>query len=475
MKTWGVGERARFVTDFAKQLLRTNSEPVMVILEEADAFIPQRPAKGEEAMLGEMDRMVRWGRSSGIGCTLITQRSAKVNKDVTTQAETLIAFRTTGPQDRDAIDNWIKFHAGEAKRDELLSTLPELATGTAWVWSPEWLDVFDRYAFRRRTTYDSASTPKVGEKRPKPKELAPVDLEKLRGQMAATIERAKAEDPRELRRQIAALKRELEDPRNSPAPSRPQPKVIEKPVLKEAQLKRLEADLVRFDKAAERLTTAWGVIRELADRLAANGKLIAAAIDQTRQPLAGRREERTSRAVSLGVTPAPPSRGMGSRGRQSIASGNGDAALGRAERAILAAAVQRLPKSSSRAQLAVLSGYSIKSSSFANALGALRSQGLIAGAGDDNRATDAGAAALGAFDPLPTGDELVRYWQGQLGKAEAALLEVFVRHYPHDVDKDTLSKESGYSASSSSFANALGKLRTLELVTGLRASEELFV
>ena len=255
MKSWGVAERARFVTDFAKQMLKTNSEPVMVVLEEADAFIPQRPAKGEEAMLGEMDRMVRWGRSSGIGCTLITQRSAKVNKDVTTQAETLIAFRTTGPQDRDAIDNWIKFHAGEDRRDELLSSLPALPTGTAWVWSPEWLEVFDKFAFRRRTTFDSGATPKVGEKRPQPKQLAAVDLERLRGQMAATIEKAKAEDPRELRRQIADLTKQLAAKVSDRFTKAVAPKSVEKFVLKDGQLARAEKLLERIDQLANKYST----------------------------------------------------------------------------------------------------------------------------------------------------------------------------------------------------------------------------
>jgi hypothetical protein len=35
-----------------------------------------------------------------------------------------------------------------------------------------------------------------------PKNLADVDLDALKGQMAATIEKAKADDPRELRKQI---------------------------------------------------------------------------------------------------------------------------------------------------------------------------------------------------------------------------------------------------------------------------------
>jgi hypothetical protein len=242
----------------------------MMVLEEADAFIPQRPAKGEEAMLGAMDRLVRWGRGSGVGCTIITQRSAKVNKDVTTQAETLIAFRTTGPQDRDAIDNWIKHHAGDERREEVLSTLPALPTGTAWVWSPEWLEFFGRAAFRRRATFDSAATPKVGQKVRPPKELAAVDLARLRTQMADTVEKAKADDPRELRKTIAALK--AENSKLSKSSIRPEclTKTVEKPVIKDAQIVALETAAARANKAIEKAAAMLGKPwRALHEQLAA--------------------------------------------------------------------------------------------------------------------------------------------------------------------------------------------------------------
>jgi len=268
MKEWGVAERARFVTDFAKRLLQVNTEPVHMVLEEADAFIPQRPAKGEEAMLGAMDRLVRWGRQSGVGCTIVTQRSAKVNKDVTTQAETLIAFRTTGPQDREAIDAWIKYHAGDEKRQEVLETLPTLPNGTAWVWSPEWLGVLKQVAVRRRQTFDSAATPKVGQKPVQPKKLAAVDLERLRTQMAETVEKAKADDPRELRKTIAELRKELAGAQQKVAD--PQQKVarrVEVPVLKDSQVKRLETVLTRMTAEANRhgkaMALFWGNLDEV--------------------------------------------------------------------------------------------------------------------------------------------------------------------------------------------------------------------
>src|SRR5205807_1692804 len=101
--------------------------------------------------------------------------------------------------------NWIKFHAGEAKRQEVLTTLPVLDDGQAWVWSPEWLEVLRKLTFRRRETYDSAATPKPGQKRPAPKRLAPVDLERLRTKMAGTIEKAEATSVPKLQAKIREL------------------------------------------------------------------------------------------------------------------------------------------------------------------------------------------------------------------------------------------------------------------------------
>jgi hypothetical protein len=80
----------------AKEALRT---PVMVIIDEADAIAPQKPNPGEERMLGAAEDIVRRGGQRGIGCTMITQRTAVLNKNVLTQCEMLVALRTISPQD----------------------------------------------------------------------------------------------------------------------------------------------------------------------------------------------------------------------------------------------------------------------------------------------------------------------------------------------------------------------------------------
>jgi uncharacterized protein len=91
--------------------------------------------------------------------------------------------------------------------------------------------------------------------------------------------------------------------------------------------------------------------------------------------------------------------------------------------------------------------------------------------------TAAGTQALGSFEPLPAGAALIDYWRNRLGKAERLILEALTQTYPAGLNKEEVAARAGYEASGGGFNNALGRLRTLELVQGrgeLRASDNLF-
>jgi hypothetical protein len=61
----------------------------------------------------------------------------------------------------------------------------------------------------------------------------------------------------------------------------------------------------------------------------------------------------------------------------------------------------------------------------------------------------------------------------RLNRAERALLRVFLEAWPELVARDDAAERSGYSATSSSFSNALRRLRTLELIRGWTADDTL--
>jgi hypothetical protein len=141
-------------------------------------------------------------------------------------------------------------------------------------------------------------------------------------------------------------------------------------------------------------------------------------------------------------------------------------------------ALAQYPEGRSKVQVAVLTGYAATGGGFNNYLGALRSQGLIQGDGDKLRITEAGVRELGLWERLPTGSDLVDYWRNRLGKAERLILETLTQAYPAGLNKEEVAARAGYEANGGGFNNALGRLRTLELVQGrgeLRASENLFV
>lgn len=158
-------EQDRFACEFAEVLYRLKGkspQPLHIFVDEADAFIPQRPMPGQQRMLGAFETLIRRGGIRGIGMTIITQRPAVVNKNVLTQAEVLIVLQITSPQDREAIDAWVQGHGTKDQRDELVGSLASMGKGEAWFWSPAWLDVFKRVKIRERETFNSSATPEVG-------------------------------------------------------------------------------------------------------------------------------------------------------------------------------------------------------------------------------------------------------------------------------------------------------------------------
>ncbi|MBK8916438.1 MAG: hypothetical protein IPM64_17875 [Phycisphaerales bacterium] len=211
----------RFVTEFCEELYHLKGKPeyrapLTVFIDEAPLFVPQKVLGEVARTVGAVEDLIARGRNAGFGVLLISQRSATVNADVRTQCDTIIAHRLTAKLNRKAISDWFEENASTDQLAEILKSLATLKDGEAWVWSPL-QDLMRRVQIRLRHTYDSSATPKPGQKLRPPKALQEVDLTALKGKLAAAIEQARANDPDELKREIARLKSELNKPANQPA------------------------------------------------------------------------------------------------------------------------------------------------------------------------------------------------------------------------------------------------------------------
>lgn len=155
INTFGLPKAAQrhLIAEFADELLNINNTPRHVFIEEAHEFLPQRVFGGLGVVFNAVSNLIVMGRNRGIGVTLINQRAATINKDVLTQLDTLLAFQNTSPQDRKALADWVEYHSAEGDFDKFMASLPSLGKGKGWIWSPEFLGVFERIEIRKRETF----------------------------------------------------------------------------------------------------------------------------------------------------------------------------------------------------------------------------------------------------------------------------------------------------------------------------------
>ena len=154
----GATARRAFVTAFTEALHEGNTQPLHLVLDEADLWAPQRVQLDGYDLLDRIEEVVRRGRVRGFVPWLITQRPAVLHKDVLSQADVLVSMKLTSSQDRAAVGRWIEGQADRAEGQRILAALPRLRQGQGWVWAPS-DGVLAKVAFPAIQSFDSSGTP----------------------------------------------------------------------------------------------------------------------------------------------------------------------------------------------------------------------------------------------------------------------------------------------------------------------------
>jgi hypothetical protein len=458
-------QKARFMTDFGNRFFfRKKSSPsaVHLFIEESQEFIPQNPQRDESLMLHAWTRIQKLGRNFGIGSSLISQRPQEVNKKVLNLTEVLFVFQLTGPQERKAVAWWIEEKGID---EDIASELPKLRPGCPHIWSPAWLQVSKIIQISRKETYDASSTPKVGA-RAEVKSLAPIDLENLRKDMASTIERAKQEDPRELRKKIAELERQL---RTVPVPVQTiETKTKEVPILKDSQIGRLEKIVENLRTVGDKLTAP---IDELASKLVSSLSLMAKQgilITEALKKYSSRPAilpQKIETKVNLALVnkyqrgapskqPLPPQRIIKEGGDEPPRT------LRLGERRMLDVLCRWYPARLTKAQLATLSRLKVTSGTFSAYYGTLKRANLIDESSNGVQVSELGLYVHGGIKSVPqTTDEIIQMWRSSLRAGERKLLDILVEIYPDSISKNELAERAELTASSGTFGAYLGTLR----------------
>jgi hypothetical protein len=428
-----VGERTRWFTDFASTLYRANRGPLHLVIDEAHNFAPQGkvPDPDTGKMLHAANSLASGGRSRGIRLAMITQRPQKLHKDTLTSADTLIAMRVLAPHDRDAVKAWIDGCGDPAQGKEVLATLANMQRGEGWVWYPEG-GFLERMKFPSIRTFDSSATPTDGGIVKAPKGAAEIDLTEIKAALAEAVKEAEANDPKILRGKIRDLEKQL-------ASRETVEKIVEVPVLKDAQIERLEKLAERLHEHGEKFLSESAELRRLAAPAVAPRP---APRPVARQPLPARREPV--------ARPSEPVEGV-SRSQQRVLDS-------------LAALEGMGIAQPSKEQLALWCEVSPTSGGYFNNLGALRSAGLIEyPSGGLVRLTEAGRKAAQQTEPL-TVEEMQESLCRKVGLSKASIIRALIEIYPDAITKDELAEKIGVSPTSGGYFNNLGALRTLGVI-----------
>jgi uncharacterized protein len=327
------------------------------------------------------------------------------------------------------------------------------------VWSPGWPTadgIFKRVSVCPIETFDSGATPKPGEKRKEPKNVADVDLDALRKTMAATIERAKENDPKILKRRIAELEKDLAKKPDALEKNNTLIKTREVPVLKDGQLKRAEKIIDRIESLAraqqDRFAREFSeALEALAPLKSAIGNLQTKSAPGVTLPAhsnAGAPTISRPPAAVVARQQAPPPPRVEPRRSASLTPAAGDSSnvnLGSGERRCAIAIAQHLPNGCAREQLTTLTGF--KRSTRNTYLQRLTAAGLVAQSGERFVITQAGLDWIGTdYEPLPTGAALQSYWLNKLPQGESIVLQVVLEN-PAGIDRDSIGEKTSFKRS----------------------------
>jgi hypothetical protein len=448
---WGVGEKIRFVTAYTRRLFQRQGdliggrrrEPLFQVLDEAARYVPQTiPASNPDLSkcVSAWQQLVEEGRNIGLGVGLISQRSARMNKDVSELADAMFAFRTIGPNSLGAVLDWLGEHVEKARIKELSEKVRTLNVGRALIVSPGWLKFEGVATIRQRHTFDSSATPKPGEAARSVKgEGAKPDLDKIRTRMAETIERAKADDPKELHKRIRELEQKL-------AAKPAETAVVDQGAIDDAVATATAAAVRNRDEQwriqATKIVYHVNELRELVAQTTRSltdiaGALGSLSITEPDPPEYSPAPSSFREALRHAPKPFPSEFKAKAQATYERSSSNGST-LPEGQRKLLIAICQNADEGADRGQLSVLC--TLASSTRDRYIQYLVQRGLVEQRGKLIFPTRQAVPMLGNYEPLPTGRALQSHWLSKLPEGQAKILKVLIDAWPKPVERHEISK-----------------------------------
>lgn len=446
-------ERITYVKNFLEALMELPKDPYwkpcLIFLDEAHMFCGQQ--EKQDSVHSVIDLMTR-GRKRGYCGVLMTQRIAKLHKDAAAEANNYLVGRIGLDVDQKRAAEILGF----TSKEQMLS-LRDLEPGEFYVFGP----AISKSVEKEKINETKTTHPKRGQ------------IERVK--ISAPTEKIKSalSKLKELPGEVAKEMKDLNDYK-----IKIKELELENRTLRLAKLKP-EADEMALKRSREQgyneckkaMEGENNFLRKENDTLL---KLMNKIGDLLKIPVAPRpafthipqtkHEYGSSQSVNpLGDGKANRSMhdktGDGNNLKISSTYDSG-LVLGVCEKKIYSLLYQYSDRSFSKQQVGVFTGYSHSSGGFNNALGKLRSLGLIEGNGDRLKIKELNPELADNFD---FSKEAII---SKLGKCEKEIYDILLEYPDDEFSKEELAEKtpSNYSPSSGGFNNALGRLNTFGLI-----------
>lgn len=426
-------ERHSYVKLFLESMIDAPKNlwhPVVVILDEAHVYCPEKGAgesEASEAVIGMATR----GRKRGYCLIPATQRLGKFRKDAAAEMLNVAIGGTFIDIDRKRAADALGVYGHDV--NAFFDEIRLLERGNFYFLGPAISDqrILVKIGAVETTHPEAGSSKHAAEPPPTPDKIKAM-LPKLADLPKEAEEKAKS--IADLQKQVRELKAELKQ-RPTEIQSKVEEKIIEVPVIKPEQLQELANQAQSLRQIADTLTAALGSARRQ-------------PVTPAARPVLGAPSPRS-------VAPAP-------------SNGNGDHELKGPERKILRAMAELLSIGKDcppKTMVAAWSGYSPLGGAFGNPIGSLRSKGLIDYPQPGTvKLTEDGHAAAGDAD-APDQEEIWRRIEMTCSGPEQKILRALLDNAgAEEIAKVDLADKAGYSPIGGAFGNPIGALRTKGLL-----------
>lgn len=428
-------DRKHFVRLFVDSIMNAPKElyhDVLIIVDEAHVFAPE---KEQSEALGALIALASQGRKRGFCGVFATQRIAKMSKDVLAECNNKMIGRMTLDVDRKRAAEELGITGKEEIRN-----LRNMQPGEFFVFGP----AISNDVIRVQIGDIKVLPPKRGTSRsfkvPPPSAKVKAILAELADLPEAAEKEAKT--VKELKEQLATARRLVTTLERAPKPQAPDPDAVKRLTDKAYSLGYSAAEQV-----------LKGEIKELRSRMSKISAIVGIdmpviSIIPPKLELPPQRLEKHSEPYGI---PTPDVLGDEVR-------------LGTCERSIYTYLHQHQNDAFSKEQIAVITGYSVTSGGFNNALSKLRTAGLIQGASNAIAVASLNDGLI-LPDALFSADPMV--WGQKLGACERQIYQFLWNRPREQFGKDYIAQQTGYSVTSGGFNNALSRLSTLALIERL--------